>query len=191
MTELASCPLCGKNVEHVHGLREITVGKRRVTVEDNFVHCQSCKEDFYAPGQLTELQRRAADRIRADEGLLTPAEIKAIREGMGLTQAEFEKLLGVGEKTVIRWEKGTVFQSRATDSLLRLVGNVPKAAQYLGGLMGVSIAEFPRVPAMQYVLSPTRGGVAVFGPGTYWTTSPTPLVVHRASVKRADAYCKP
>ena len=55
-----------------------------------------------------------------------------IREGLGLTQQSFEQLLGVGPKTVVRWERGTVFQNRATDSLLRVIRAFPEAARFLG-----------------------------------------------------------
>jgi hypothetical protein len=36
-----------------------------------------------------------------------------------------ENLLGVGSKTVVRWEKGTVFQSATADRLMRLILRVP------------------------------------------------------------------
>jgi transcriptional regulator with XRE-family HTH domain len=77
--------------------------------------------------------------IRADLGLLMPKEIKAIRESLDLSQADFELLLGVGQKTVVRWEKGTVFQNRATDTLLRALRDVPGVAEYLGARTGVSV----------------------------------------------------
>jgi len=82
--------------------------------------------------------RRASDAIRAEEGLLLPSQIRSIREGLGLTQHAFEQLLGVGPKTVVRWEKGSVFQNKATDALLRIVGRFPEVTAFL--------AELHRVP---------------------------------------------
>jgi len=38
--------------------------------------------------------------------VLTPAEIKAIRTRLKLSQPEFGKLLRVREETVCRWERG-------------------------------------------------------------------------------------
>jgi transcriptional regulator with XRE-family HTH domain len=69
--------------------------------------------------------------------LLRPTEIKALRETLELSQAEFEKLLGVGMKTVVRWEKGTVFQNQATDALLRAIREVDGVAEFLSQRAGV------------------------------------------------------
>jgi hypothetical protein len=64
--------------------------------------------------------------LRVHEGLLSPAQITAIRETLGLSQADLEKALGIGPKTVVRWEKGTVRQSRAADRLLRILAAHPE-----------------------------------------------------------------
>ena len=91
------------------------------------------------PGQMDAAQRIAAAQMRATAGLLEPEEIKAIRQNVGLTQPTFEILLGVGPKTAVRWERGTVFQNAATDKLLRLVRDVPGAAEYLATQHGVRL----------------------------------------------------
>lgn len=96
-------------------------------------------EDLYTPGQMEVVQMLASDKLRDEEGLLRSSQIHAIRVRLGLTQHQFEKLLGVGPKTVVRWEKGTVFQNRATDSLLRLIADVRGAAPYLARLHGVDL----------------------------------------------------
>lgn len=66
-----------------------------------------------------------------NEGLLPPADIKALRKRVGLTQPQVEQLLGAGLKTVTRWEKGAVIQNGAADTLLRLLRDVPEALTYL------------------------------------------------------------
>lgn len=123
----ARCYECGGPL--VSGTSELPVsfGTRRTTVEIEGETCQACGETFHAPADVERAQRAAADKIRIDEGLLTPGELIAIRTRFGLTQAEMERLLGVGPKTVVRWERGTVFQNRATDALLRILAAVPEA----------------------------------------------------------------
>jgi HTH-type transcriptional regulator/antitoxin MqsA len=91
--------------------------------------------------------RRASEAIRREEGLLMPDEIRGIRHHLGLTQEAFEKLLGVGPKTVVRWEKGTVFQNRSTDSLLRVVRAEPGAVLFLARLRAVNLPGWTRAPA--------------------------------------------
>jgi HTH-type transcriptional regulator/antitoxin MqsA len=86
---------------------------------------------------MAATQRRASDAIRAEEGLLSAREIREIREELGLTQQGLERLLGVGPKTVVRWERGTVFQNRSTDSLLRVLRAFPEASGFLAERHGV------------------------------------------------------
>lgn len=91
--------------------------------------------------------RRASDAIRQAEGLLSSEAIRDIRKGLGLTQQVFERLLGVGPKTVVRWEKGTVFQNRSTDSPLRIIDALPESARFLARLHGVQLRDHPEVAA--------------------------------------------
>lgn len=133
------CPLCGGRLAIVAEARAVHVGKRTVRAHDRFCRCSDCGEEIYAPGQLEATQRRAASRIREEDGLLMPEEIRAIRLDLGLTQRSFERLLGVGPKTVVRWERGTVFQNQATDALLRVIRALPAAAGFLSERHGVEL----------------------------------------------------
>ena len=44
---------------------------------------------------------------------------------------KFEKLIGAGPKTVVRWERGSVFQNRTADTLMRVVRDFPEVAAHL------------------------------------------------------------
>ena len=134
-----ACPVCDGPSVSVSIERNIRIGSRSAEVLDEFLRCTECDEEFYLPGQMDALQLRASARIREEEGLLQPREVRAIRQGLGLSQSDFERLLGVGPKTVVRWEKGTVFQNRATDALLRLVRDVPGSARLLSERSGVEL----------------------------------------------------
>lgn len=132
------CHQCDERARLVRETREVCIGSRATEVEHEFYRCDACDEEWFAPGQMDAVMRRASDRIREEEGLLKPDEIRAIRERYGLSQAKFERLLGAGQKTVIRWEKGTVFQSKTTDSLLRLLAANDDNARVLGRHRGVT-----------------------------------------------------
>ena len=133
------CPMCAGPAVPVSMVRDIHVGSRSAEVLDEFLRCTQCEQEFYLPGQMDGSQLRASAKMREEEGLLQPHEVRAIRQGLGLSQSDFERLLGVGPKTVVRWEKGTVFQNRATDALLRVVREVPGAARLLGERNGVEL----------------------------------------------------
>lgn len=49
---------------------------------------------------------------------MTPAEIKALRQRLGLTQEEFARKLGVSFPTVNRWERGHFNPSRLAEARL-------------------------------------------------------------------------
>lgn len=64
----------------------------------------------------------AEEKIEATKtrhmGLLTPSQIKQLRESVGLTQKELSDLLQLGEKSWTRWESGRERPSRSINVLL-------------------------------------------------------------------------
>lgn len=112
----------------------ISIGSRKASVEVEGFRCTACGETYFSPQQAVDAQRRAAAVLRKEEGLLSPDEVRDIRARLGLTQAGLERLLGVGPKTVVRWERGTVFQSPAVDRLLRVMAQVPESTRVLEAL---------------------------------------------------------
>jgi len=133
-----TCPICDTEAQIVRGPREMTFGRRTVVVDDEHMQCSACEEEFYLPGQLEAVERRAAEQIRRDEGLLLPGEIRAIRKRLHMTQAELERLMGTGPKTVVRWERGTVCQSVTADRLMRLLDAYPANAALLSRLHSIA-----------------------------------------------------
>jgi len=125
------CPVCGGTADFVAKVRPMNVGGRSVDVADEFYRCRNCAEEYYHPGMLDTVHKRAIARVREEDDLLTPEQVRAIRRKLGLTQPDFERLLGVGTNTVVRWERGTVPQSAAADSLLRLLDEFPETARFL------------------------------------------------------------
>lgn len=145
MNHREPCSICGAEAIEVTELREFQLAGRSETVPDRFLRCSDCGEEYYLPGWLDRTMSRVSTAIREREGLLQPEQIRQIREMYGLSQRDFEKILGVGPKTVVRWERGTVFQSKAADSLLRLIGADPRNAEHLARLRGVELAAQPAI----------------------------------------------
>lgn len=84
--------------------------------------CESCQEEII-PDQLS----KTIEKVRYKRlGLLSPAEIKQIRQRTGLSAIEMAQILGAGDKSYTRWENGRSMQSKATDTLLRLVDQYPE-----------------------------------------------------------------
>ena len=121
------CPECGGAVEASNDVLAVPFRGHPVEVS-GVLHgaCTECGEVFIGAAEVEQLQRAAASKARAAQGLLQPEEIKALRASLGLSQVAFENLLGTGAKTVVRWEKGTVFQSATADRLMRLLRHMPE-----------------------------------------------------------------
>ena len=144
-----SCPICGGRISLVTSNREVRIGKRSVSVRAELPTCSKCGEVYLSPDEADQLQRRAATAIREQDNLMSPERIRRLRQKLGLTQTQLEKLLGTGAKTVVRWERGTVFQNVATDSLLRVLAHCPQAVHFLAQLRGVRVTPFSRKPSRQ------------------------------------------
>lgn len=120
------CPLCGGHANLVDEPHSLRMGDRPVTFMDRFYRCAQCGEEYFNGEMMDESLRRATAVIRAEDGLLAPDEILGLRKKYGLTQAQLERLIGAGPKTVVRWERGTVSQNKTADTLLRVLLEYPE-----------------------------------------------------------------
>lgn len=139
------CPLCGGPAQLVEESRSLRMGERPVTFTDLFYRCGRCGEEYFNGGMMDDSLRRATAVIRAEDGLLAPDDVVELRQKYGLTQAELERLIGAGTKTVVRWEKGTVAQNKTADTLLRVLRDHPAVVKQLAKETGLrSKAPRPR-----------------------------------------------
>jgi HTH-type transcriptional regulator/antitoxin MqsA len=123
------CGECGGPVEQ--SVEAISVDLRGETISVEGVEhgrCTQCGEAYLDLDATEHLQQDAVRQLRESRGLLTPPQIRSLRDSLELSQAGLEKLLGTGPKTVVRWEKGTVFQSVTADKLMRLLIAKPELA---------------------------------------------------------------
>jgi len=129
-----TCGECGGRVTRSSAGITIEVRGIAVTVEGvEHGRCRRCGETYLDLAATEVVQRQAVAGARAARGLLTPGDIRRLRAALDLSQAELERVLGVGPKTVVRWEKGTVFQSATADRLMRLLAVKPELRVLLEG----------------------------------------------------------
>jgi putative zinc finger/helix-turn-helix YgiT family protein len=127
------CPTCGHQPLVARQIRdEFEYGPDgdRMTIVAEAVPvlvCPACGETLYGP-EAAVVRHQAICRAL---GLLSPAEIKAVREGHGPDQEDFARLTGIGVATLSRWERGRLIQTRAMDRYLRLIDALPQAARFL------------------------------------------------------------
>ncbi|CAK0768536.1 HTH-type transcriptional regulator / antitoxin MqsA [uncultured Gammaproteobacteria bacterium] len=122
------CPECGQQAV-AEMVAQVThrVGQREVIVErDRHLRCGHCGNISYRGDMLDENQHAIAAILRKQDNLLTPDELRSVRLKYGFTQAEMEKLLTIGPKTWVRWERGKVVQGLAADQMIRQIAKNPE-----------------------------------------------------------------
>jgi putative zinc finger/helix-turn-helix YgiT family protein len=139
---------CGGEYGEGTESRSLRIHGHEVAVEARLLRCGQCGRAIWAPGQADELRRKAWNAIRDREGLLYPEEILELRTSLGLSLDSFERLLGVGKKTVTRWEDGVIFPSAAANNLMKLLRleprNVAALAKWNRITMDPAISETER-----------------------------------------------
>lgn len=126
------CEECGREVETkiITKKESYDVCGERIEVEAQILVCAECGEEFYCEELDNATLVTAYNEYRRRHKLLLPEEIKKIREQYGLSQRSFAKLLNWGDKTICRYENGSV-QDKAHNSLLLFLREPENMRAYL------------------------------------------------------------
>lgn len=137
---MRTCPICDQGI-----LQTRTYGRDMqhkgvdISVEGlQYDNCPDCGAEMTSPAQLDQnakiireafIAERA--RVKREQNLLTGAEIRLIRERLGITQKQASRIFGGGPTAFSKYEAEDVVQSIGMDKLLRLAADVPSAAAWL------------------------------------------------------------
>ena len=110
---------------------EFRHGQKTATIQDCQTVCGTCGTVSYVGEQASRHELAVAAQIREMDGLLSPEELRNIRQKYALRQTDLEAMLSVGPKTWTRWERGKVPQSKAADTLIRVLATNPEVARDL------------------------------------------------------------
>lgn len=113
------CEECGREVEIkiITKKEPYNVCGEIIEVDAQVLVCAECGEEFFCEELDNKTLLDAYNEYRRKHKLLLPEEIKKIREQYGLSQRAFAKLLNWGDKTICRYENGSI-QDKAHNSLL-------------------------------------------------------------------------
>ena len=93
--------------------------------------CDVCHTE-YATAEDMRLNKRIKVAFEKEvDGLLSGREVKAIRERLGVTQAQAGTLFGGGPVAFCKYENDELAQSAPMDNVLRIVNAVPEAWSFL------------------------------------------------------------
>ena len=109
------------------------------------------KEDLFAEllesvrqrGAILRGQGKPSRAFRFDE-----PDVRAVREGYGLSQSKFAALMGISPATLRNWEQGRRRPEGSARVLLRVVARHPKAVlEAVGGAPNLRLERTGRKPA--------------------------------------------
>ena len=139
MTPRTLCPLCGEGhlspqTEEMVTEYEGQTGK--VTL--HFTECDVCGFEITDDTDSRANKRAVLAFRKSVDGLLSGAEIRALREHYGITQDQAARLFGGGPKAFSKYETDDVAHAVSMDRLLRLVRDSEAAFRELVAISGLS-----------------------------------------------------
>ena len=132
------CAVCG-NATLTEQIVPFAVvhGGHHADIEDLQTLCTSCGNVSYVGEQVSRHELAVAAKIREMDGLLSAEELRRIRLKYAFRQTDLEAMLSIGPKTWTRWERGKVPQSKAADTLIRVLAEDPEVARRLMEQAGI------------------------------------------------------
>lgn len=126
------CEACGREVDTkiIKKIESYYVCGEKIKVEAQILVCADCGEEFYCEELDNATLVNAYNEYRRKHKLLLPEEIKKIREQYGLSQRSFAKILNWGDKTICRYENGSI-QDKVHNSLLLFLREPKNMRTYL------------------------------------------------------------
>ena len=116
------CPSCGAHdVSSTTELEHFRYGDKEdaamLSASIQVHHCASCHFSF----TTEDAAERRHEAVCRHLGVLTPKEVRGVRESYHLSQEVFSKLSKIGKASLARWESGVLVQNQANDNLLYLL----------------------------------------------------------------------
>jgi putative zinc finger/helix-turn-helix YgiT family protein len=115
------CPSCGSHdVASSNESETFEYGEKnpvKLTVELTVHSCGNCGMS-YTTEDASDIRHNEVCRYL---GVLSPTEIRSVRERHGLSQAQFAEITKLGKASLARWEGGQLIQTQANDNLLFLL----------------------------------------------------------------------
>ncbi|MFB0555536.1 MAG: type II TA system antitoxin MqsA family protein [Phycisphaerae bacterium] len=118
----SSCPKCGcSNIKVTTTEYEFPYGRGDDAVELKvnvpLITCSNCGLSVLDKNAQAIMHEAVCKHL----GVMTPEEIRNIRESKDLSQAEFCRITKLGEATISRWERGVSIQNAAYDNYMFLL----------------------------------------------------------------------
>lgn len=139
MSNYPACPLCEEGQLHEHN-EEVMVEYhgQKAALNSYFAVCDACGAEQASAEQVRRNKRAMIAFKKSVDGLLTGIKVRALRERLGINQAQAARVFGGGPVAFSKYESDDVAQSEAMDKLLRLAVAVPAAFAHLTEQAGMA-----------------------------------------------------
>ena len=115
------CPKCNSEQEYYIDKRVFKEYKGvTVNVEENVPICTKCRNELIINYIEDENLNRIYNKYREIKNIITPSEIKKIREKYDISQRELTAILDFGKMTINKYENGSI-PSKTQSDYLRLM----------------------------------------------------------------------
>lgn len=176
MNDKEVCPICGEGhmAAHVDQVETEYKGRKEL-VPLHYQLCDTCMSDSAGAAEMRANKRAVMAFRKQVDGLLSGAEIAALRERYKLNQKQAARLFGGGPVAFSKYENDDVAHSEAMDKLLRLVLRSEDAFWALVDQEGMTAELRPAKPVAQIVFARKSSSnviIANFGNGGF-RPSPT------------------
>lgn len=102
----------------------------KINMKTKILKCTKCAENLYCEDIDSKTQMELFDIYKKKHKLLTAKQIKEIRLQYNLSQRSLSKLLNWGDKTIWRYELGSI-QDKAHDSMLKYISSPVNMKEYI------------------------------------------------------------
>jgi HTH-type transcriptional regulator / antitoxin MqsA len=134
------CPICGEgHLEHRVEKNTVEYNGQTALLDSQYSVCDYCGSEQASPIQTRNNKRAMIAFKKRVTGILTGAELKALRQRMGINQGEAAVIFGGGPVAFSKYESDDVMQSEAMDKLLRVADEFPDVLSYLAQKAGIDI----------------------------------------------------
>ena len=115
------CPYCNSEQEYSIVKRIFKEYKGvKVNVEENVPICKKCKNELIINSIEDENLKRIYNKYMEIKNIITPSEIKNLRNRYGISQRELTAILDFGKMTINRYENGSL-PSKSHSDYLKLI----------------------------------------------------------------------
>jgi HTH-type transcriptional regulator/antitoxin MqsA len=194
MNDKEICPICGAGhvTGHVDELETEYKGEKAL-VSSHYLLCDACGSDFAGADEMRANKRAVLAFRKQVDGLLTGAEIVALRARYKLNQKQAARLFGGGPVAFSKYENDDVAHSEAMDKLLRLVLRSEAAFWELAEQEGMT-AELQPAKAAEHIVFARKVSsnviVANFGNGGFRPSPSVGMHAYQAAAHGAEPHAE-